>query len=81
MYQYGIYVCISWYYKICWSPVKKRWCQQNSRGVSRDSYIFWIYFMEGITVPSFIIAGYVLQILGRGSLFAPLPPPIWKWIV
>ena len=40
MYQNTIYICISWYSKICWFPVKKCWYQQNSRGVSRDSYIF-----------------------------------------
>ena len=38
------YICISWYNKICWFPVKKCWYQQNSEGVSRDSYIFWIFF-------------------------------------
>ena len=38
------YICISWYNKICWFPVKKCWCQQKSGGVSRDSYIFWIFF-------------------------------------
>ena len=34
------YICISWYNKICWFPVKKCWCQQNAEGVSHDSYIF-----------------------------------------
>ena len=34
-------------------------CQQNSRCVSRDLYIFWISFRKGITVPSLIIAEYV----------------------
>ena len=48
-------------------------CQQNLKGVSRDSYIFSIFFRKGITVTSFIIAGHVWQISGRGSLFA-LPP-------
>ena len=47
--------------------------QQNSRGVSRDSYIFWIFFRWGITVPSFIIAG-VTDFRQGGGLFAPLPP-------
>ena len=36
MYQIPIYMCISWCSKICWFPVKKCWCQQNSRNVSRD---------------------------------------------
>ena len=34
------YVCISWYNKTCWFPVKECLCQQNSRSVSRDLYIF-----------------------------------------
>ena len=66
MYQNVIYICISWYNKICKFPVKKSWFQQNSRCVSRNSYIFWIFFGLGIIVPSFIIVGYVWQILGRG---------------
>ena len=45
MYQNAIYICVSWYNKICWFPAKKYWCQQNSEAVSRDSYIFWILFM------------------------------------
>ena len=73
-YLNGIYICISWYSKTCWSLVKKRWCQQNPRGMSRDSYSFWNLFRQGIAVPSFIIVGYVRQILERGP-FLP-PPPI-----
>ena len=73
MYQNAICICISWYYKICWFPVKKCWCQQNSECVSRDSYIFRIFFRQGITVPIFIIVGYLWQILGREGLFAPHP--------
>ena len=69
MYQNPIYICICWYSNICCSPV----------GVASDSYIFWIFFRLGITVPSFIIAGYVWQILGRGGegfFAAPFPPHI-----
>ena len=44
MYQNAIYICISWYHKICWFLVKKYLCQQNSGGVARESYIFWIFF-------------------------------------
>ena len=73
--NYAIYICISWCSKICWFLVKECWCQQNSRGVSRDSYIFWIFLRQGITVPSFIIVEYVWQILGRGGLFTPPPHP------
>ena len=29
-------------------------------------HFFWIFFKWGISVPSFIIVGYVWQILGRG---------------
>ena len=29
MYKKAIYICISWYTKICWLPVKKCWYQQN----------------------------------------------------
>ena len=39
-------------------------CQQNSKGVSCDSHMFWILFRYVITVPSFMIIGYVWQILG-----------------
>ena len=42
MYQNAIYIFISWYNKICWFPVKKCRCQKNPRGLSHDSYIFWI---------------------------------------
>ena len=38
------------------------------KGLSRDFYICWI-FRQGITVPGFIIVGYVWQIFG--SLLAP----------
>ena len=41
MYQNATYICISWYSKIFWFPVKKCWCQQKSKGISRDSYIFF----------------------------------------
>ena len=74
MYQNTIYICISWYSKICWFPVKKCWCQHNSTGASGDLYIVWIFFDHGRTVPSFIFVGYVWQILGRGGgAFGPAP--------
>ena len=34
---------------------------------------FWIFFRQVITVPSFIILGYVWQILGRGAFLSPHP--------
>ena len=77
MYQNATYICFSWYSKICWFPLKKCWCQQNSRSVSRDSHNFWIFLRLGITVPSFIILGYVWQILGRGT-FLPIQPYIFE---
>ena len=77
MHQNTIYICISWYSKSCWFPVRKCWYQQNSRGVSRDSYIFWIFLGLCITVPRFITVGYVWQILGRGAIFPLLPPHPW----
>ena len=75
MYQHAICIYISWYSKIYQYPVNKCWCQQNSRGVSRGSYIFWIFFRLGIYVSSFIIVGYVLLILERGGAFWALPFP------
>ena len=47
-------------------------CQQKSTGVSLDSYIFWIFFRQGLTVSSLIIAEYVRQILGRGLFGFPI---------
>ena len=71
MYQNPVFMWISWCSKICWIPVKKCWCQLNPSGVSRDLYIFWIFFRYGITVPSFIIVGFVWRILGRGVKKVP----------
>ena len=70
MYQNPIYMCISWCSKICWFPVKICWCQQNSRDLSRGLNFFCIFLRQGITVPSFIIVGYVWRILGKK------PPPL-----
>ena len=44
MYSNAIYISISRYSKICWFLVKKCWYQQNSSGMSRDLYIFSIFF-------------------------------------
>ena len=75
MYQNIIYIGISQHSKICWFSVNKRWRQQSWRGVSRDSFIFWIFFRQGITVPSFIIVRYAWHILGRGA-FLVSPPSV-----
>ena len=85
MYQIAIYICISWYSKICWFLVKKCWYQKNSRGVSRDSYNFLTFFKLGITVPGSIIVGYVWQILWRRAFLASHPwtdpkKPILNWV-
>ena len=73
MYQNGICFCISWF------PVKTCWWLMSAylKGCVNDSHIFWIFFSQDITVPSFIIVGYVWQILGRG-IFEP-PPPLHPW--
>ena len=73
MSQNAVYISISWYSKICWFLVKKCWCQQNSR-VCHVIHIF-LGSSLGITVPSFILVGYVCQIFGRRGLFAPPPTP------
>ena len=72
MYKNETYICISWYDKNCWFLMKKCWCQQNSKGVSRDLYVFLILFRYDIAVPIFIIVEYVWQILGKGAI-CPLP--------
>ena len=45
MYWNAIYICISWYNKSCWFPMKKCWYQQNSLSVSHDSYVSWTLCM------------------------------------
>ena len=80
MYENGVYICISWYSKICWFWVKRCYCQQNSKGVSRDLFIFWSFFGCSITVPSFIIVGYVWHILEKWDFLPPLSHPL-PWAV
>ena len=41
------------------------------RGVPCYFYIFCIFFKSGISVPSFIIVGYVWQILGWEAFTSP----------
>ena len=85
MTQNAMYICIFWCTKICWFQLKKWWYQHNSRCVSRDLYIFGIFVRSGITFPSFVIARYVWQILGR--IVFLVPPHTWRapkspsWIV
>ena len=76
MNQNAMSICIIWYIKICWFPLKNYWYQQNLRDVSRDLYIFGIFLRSGITVSSFVIARYVWHILGRVTFLAP--PHTWR---
>ena len=76
MYYNASYICSFWYNKSCWFSVKKCWYQQNLTVVSRNWYIFWIFFMQGITVLSVIIVGYVWQLLWKVRFFAPPPVSI-----
>ena len=54
---------------------KKCWCQQKSRGVSRDVYIFLIFFRLGIAVLSFSIVTHLGQILSRGAFLPTIRQP------
>ena len=54
--------------------MKSCWSQQSWRSILRDSTIFRIFFRQDITVPIFIIVGYVWWMLGRGALL--LPPSV-----
>ena len=60
--MYSVFLDIANFANFRW---KKCWCLQNARDLLLDSYIFWIFFRYGITLPSSIIEGYVWQILGR----------------
>ena len=43
--------------------------RRKNADVSRTRWVFWIFFRQGITVSSFIIVGYVWQLLGRRGPF------------
>ena len=73
MYQNAVYICITWYSKICWFPVKNA-DVSRTHGMCHVIHLFFlIFFGWDIIVPSFIIVGHVWQILWKGSLFAPVP--------
>ena len=75
MNQNAIYICISWYTKICWFPVKKCCCQQNSRGVTCDSYVFCIFFKQDIHYCRICVTNFRDDWRQKGSpLCAFLPP-------
>ena len=79
----GVFIVIGTIYDvITFIFLKKLYFKKGSK--SRDSYIFCIFLRQSITLPSFIIAAYVLQILEKGPswashlLAAPKKP---TWIV
>ena len=65
---------ISWYSKICWFPVKKCWCQQNSGCVSRDSFFFFNLLWIRYNCAKFHHCKICLTDFRKGGLFDP--PPI-----
>ena len=75
MYQNRIYICISWYSNICWFLVKKYWCQQNSRGVSRDSYIFFNLLLVRHKCGKFHHCRICMTDFRERGPFCPSPPP------
>ena len=81
MNQNAIYICISWYTKICWFPVKKCCCQQNSRGVTCDSYVFCIFFKQDIHYCRICVTDFRDGWGQKGSplcaFFPPPPPSLW----
>ena len=42
MYQNAIYICIFWYSKVCWFPVKKYWCQAEIKAC----VTWFLYFLH-----------------------------------
>ena len=77
MYQNTIYISISSVFLDIAKFTDFRWKNADvsrTQGLCQVIHIFCIFFGEGITAPSFIIVGYVWQILGRAGLFGP--PPI-----
>ena len=65
----GVFIVIGTIYDvITFIFLKKLYFKKGSK--SRDSYIFCIFLRQSITLPSFIIAAYVLQILEKGPSWA-----------
>ena len=69
--KYNLY--LYWYSKICSFLVKKCWCQQNSRGVSGDSYLdlVWVRY----NCAKFHHCMIWVTDLGRGAFSAPHTHP------
>ena len=65
--------------------MKNSSCKQDVRDVSRDLHLFWIFFIYSITVPNFIIKGYLWQILEMRGPFcrhpwaAPKKPILYRF--
>ena len=68
MYQNAIYNCIFWSYRSCW-------CQQSSRGLSRKSYIFGIFF----TSAKFHYRRICMTYFMEEGLCHPPPSPTHLW--
>ena len=66
--QNAIYICIFWFCKTCWFLVKKWWCQQKSRSVSRDSYTHWMFFRYGITAKFHHFKYHLLDYINASNL-------------
>ena len=69
------YICISWYYKICWLPVRNADVSRYKEVCHEVYMFFWIFFRQRIPVPNFIIVEYVHQIFLGGEPLAPPPNP------
>ena len=75
-----IYIYISWYNKFAGFRWKHADVSRTQRVCHAIHIIFWIFSRQGITVPSFIILGYVSQILERGIfLLPPIREQPQKW--
>ena len=75
MYQNTVYICISWYSRICWFPAKKCWFQQKSRSVSRDSYYFLDLLWVRYNCAKFDHCRICVTDFKEGGTF--LPPPLY----
>ena len=74
MYQNAISICISWEAKSAdfwWKNADV----SRTHSMCHMIHIFFGSSLGGATVPSFIIVGYVWQILGMGAFLSPSPPP------
>ena len=61
--------------KMCWFTVKKLWCQQESRGVSRDLYIFVSSLGKVKLYQVSSLQNICDRFLGAETFLPPSPPP------